>query len=151
MIGVLCVAEKPSLAAAIAKLLSGGSSVERHGSQSVHEFVAAFEGHDAQFQVTSVLGHVYSADFDGQYQNWDLDPALLFDAPIVRKGDGRICAHLQQCAKACHHLVLWLDCDREGENICFEVMDNTVRWLQPARGKQVRRPSLLPESGTTQH
>uniref|UniRef100_A0A672QFA9 DNA topoisomerase n=1 Tax=Sinocyclocheilus grahami TaxID=75366 RepID=A0A672QFA9_SINGR len=96
---VFMVAEKPSLAQSIAKILSKGSCSSRkglNGACSVHEYTGSFMGQNVRFKMTSVCGHVMSLDFIGKY--------------FVE-------------AKGCDYVVLWLDCDKEGENICFEVLD----------------------------
>ncbi|KAL0368667.1 UNVERIFIED_CONTAM: DNA topoisomerase 3-beta [Sesamum calycinum] len=102
---VLMVAEKPSIALAIASALSGGRMSTRRGSTEVHEFDGMFLGFPVHYKVTSVIGHVFR--------------------------------HLSQEARGCGHLVLWLDCDREGENICFEVIECTG--FQSTAGKKVHR------------
>lgn len=97
-----------------------------------HPFFMAFQryegdfyGQRAWFKVTSCAGHVYSIDFPPEYNNWDrVDPLTLFGAPTVKQEANpklRMPKHFQSEAKGCSYLVLWLDCDREGENICYEV------------------------------
>ncbi|PPS16584.1 hypothetical protein GOBAR_AA03996 [Gossypium barbadense] len=46
-------------------------------------------------------------------------------ASVLSRGQAHISKHLSQEARGCGYLVLWLDCDREGENICFEVIECT--------------------------
>ena len=76
--------------------------------------------------MTSVAGHVYNRDFPLQYQDRRSNPISLFDAPTVRKLDKQsrlVAKHLQAVSRGIDYIVLWLDCDKEGENICFEVLD----------------------------
>nr|CAB3457482.1 unnamed protein product [Digitaria exilis] len=139
---VLMVAEKPSIALSIASALSGGRMSTRKGSTDVHEFDGKFQGSYAKFKVTSVIGHVLSVDFPPAYQNWEgTDPMDLFEAPVLRSEcnpkvltrlsspfflkPAHIRRHLAQEARGCTNLILWLDCDREGENICYEVIECT--------------------------
>jgi DNA topoisomerase-3 len=128
-ITVLHIAEKPSIAQAIAQGLSSGNATYRSKSLPVHEFTnppfpKAPRAHRCHHRVTSVVGHVFSIDFPPQFQSWDsVDPAELFAAPIQRKPcKSSVVKHLQDEARNVDFLVLWMDCDREGENINFEVL-----------------------------
>lgn len=130
-LSVLMVAEKPSICTAVAEALyqltsnSKGPLHPRGRSPPVYEFPGTFQGKPALIKVTSVTGHVFSLDFPSNYQNWDaIDPFDLFAAPTlhVPEGKGGIMKHLEREARGMDKLVLWMDCDREGENICFEVI-----------------------------
>lgn len=140
---VLMVAEKPSIALSIASALSSGRMLTRRSNTDVHEFDGMFRSIRVRYKVTSVIGHVLSTDFPPTYQNWETtDPVDLFEAPIVKTESNpkaHIPKHLQQEARGCDYLVLWLDCDREGENICFEVIDCTLNMLRRGPGQQVFR------------
>ncbi|XP_042721854.1 DNA topoisomerase 3-beta-1 [Lagopus leucura] len=128
---VLMVAEKPSLAQSIAKILSRGSMSSRkglNGACSVHEYSGSFIGQSARFKMTSVCGHVMTLDFIGKYNSWDkVDPAELFSKAPTEKKEANpkltMVKFLQVEGRGCDCIVLWLDCDKEGENICFEVLD----------------------------
>lgn len=85
------VAEKPSLAQSLAKILSNGSSSFRKGSNgacSIHEWDGRFQGGNVLFRMTSVCGHVMTCDFPPRYNNWDkVDPVsyqnITFDSYFV--------------------------------------------------------------------
>ncbi|KPJ18846.1 DNA topoisomerase 3-beta-1 [Papilio machaon] len=125
---VLMVAEKPSLAQNLANILSNGKCSTTKGSNgacSVHEWNGTFKNEPVRFRMTSVCGHVMSLDFTGKYNNWDkVDPVELFSCPTEKKEAMprlKMPAFLGMEARGCDYLVLWLDCDKEGENICFEL------------------------------
>lgn len=128
---VLNVAEKPSVARAIADSLAGGSATKRAGKSQfnpIHEFQYKLNGRNCRMVVTSVSGHLLETDFPEPFnRQWHrCAPEELFDMEIEWKvPDGnnapKIVKTLESESKRAHQLILWLDCDREGENIAFEV------------------------------
>lgn len=80
-------------------------------------------------------------DFVGKYNSWDrVDPVELFSCPVEKKDATpklKMPQFLASEARGCEYLVLWLDCDKEGENICFEVMDAVSSSIHNVRSKSV--------------
>ena len=85
----------------------------------MHEFPGKFKDQKVNFRVTSVIGHVFNVDFPSKFNNWDkVTPEELFGAEIQKNEanpKARIVQHLRDEATGCDYLVLWLDCDLEGE------------------------------------
>merc|ERR1719458_1644601 len=133
---VLMVAEKPSVAKMMAEHLSGGRFRLRRGqsrANQIFEFIKYFgpAQQKCKIMVTSVVGHVYGLNFeDGRVR----DLSQLFSAKVQKVVEDttkklRIVEHLQELAQESEYLALWLDCDREGENIGFEVISLCNEWI----------------------
>ena len=132
MYNILSVAEKPSVAKELAKILcDGGNPGKKNGFSPFNHLWniphTRFLGHsNATMTMTSVSGHCMDIDFAPEYRSWKgTNPADLFDAPLIRKVSDaaqNIEKTLKAEAKRHNVLLLWLDCDLEGENIAFEVI-----------------------------
>lgn len=127
---VLCVAEKPSIAKAVANIL-GGQSVRSRETRNKYtrnyDCTFTFPGWGGcDVTVTSVAGHLFSTDFTAQYVKWgSCAPADLFEARIetdVPSNMRTVYDNIVSEARNSQVLMIWTDCDREGEYIGWEVM-----------------------------
>lgn len=92
------------------------------------------------FTITCVSGHITSHDFYENHRKWNsCEPFDLFDAPVdVRIAPDKkfIEQNLLTQAKRADMLMIWTDCDREGEHIGMEIT-KVCRKAKP--GIQVKR------------
>ena len=141
------IAEKPSIAKTISKILSeNGYNYKNRSKENdwcLYEFDGRFRAINAHFVVNSVAGHMYQTEFLRMHQNFDMDPCDLFDVPTVKTecdDDSFITADwLKYLAKGIDILCLWLDCDGEGENICYEVIHNVLPYMNKKDYQQIYR------------
>ena len=144
-VNVLMIAEKPSIARTISEALSG-NKFKNHKmgrGKCLLTFDGFFQGAKARFTVSAVAGHVYTSDFLRQHNKWDaIDPVELYDVPIVKLEAMRkmkMPQLIQKLSKGKDILCLWLDCDSEGENICYEVIYNSLPYLNKRNYQQIFR------------
>lgn len=126
---VLCVAEKNDAAKGIADLLSNGRMRRKEGLSKfnkIYEFDYHLYGKNVTMIMTSVSGHLLAHDFQMRFRKWQsCNPLVLFEAEIEKYCPENfidIKKTLEREAQHCQALVIWTDCDREGENIGFEII-----------------------------
>uniref|UniRef100_A0A452TIJ8 DNA topoisomerase n=1 Tax=Ursus maritimus TaxID=29073 RepID=A0A452TIJ8_URSMA len=135
---ILCVAEKNDAAKGIADLLSNGRMRRREGFSKfnkIYEFDYHLYGQNVTMIMTSVSGHLLAHDFQMQFRKWhSCNPLVLFEAEIEKycpENFVDIKKTLERETRQCQALVIWTDCDREGENIGFEII-HVCRAVKPS-------------------
>jgi DNA topoisomerase-3 len=135
---ILCVAEKPSIAKSISQILSSGNGLSNRPGKDKYcrnyEFqyrmppggLAGAGGDWVDMTVTSVKGHLMGSDFPESYRKWAAcSPSELFTAPIetsVSQDCRQVAQNLKDEARRADLLMIWTDCDREGEHIGTEIV-----------------------------
>ena len=131
--------------------MSRGGSNRREGFSQynkIYEFQYQVQGAMADMVMTSVSGHLLGMDFGEQYRKWySCHPVQLFDLPIQKqcREDNmiKIKRTLEREARGVRLLIIWTDCDREGENIAFEVLEECLRGNSRLRVFRARFSTLL--------
>ena len=138
---VLCVAEKNSIAKAVSQILGGGRSTSRDsGYMYVKNYDFNFNGFpfpgadnrvDCQVTMTSVAGHLTGIDFPNDRYGWGkCSINELFDAPlsqVLDKNQKKIADNIKKEARNVDYLMIWTDCDREGEYIGWEIFQEAIK------------------------
>lgn len=147
---VLCVAEKNSIAKAVSGILGGGRlSVRDSGYTYIKNYDFNYSGfsfaggNDVQVTMTSVAGHLTGVDFAHEQYGWgNCRIEQLFDAPlneVMDKNQQKIAANIRREAKFADVLMIWTDCDREGEYIGWEVYMEAQKSNRRLNDNQVYR------------
>ncbi|KAI0481094.1 DNA topoisomerase [Xylariaceae sp. FL0804] len=159
---VLCVAEKPSIARAVAGHLSGGQmQVKNTRNKYIKNFVFDYDfgrpWGKCQVTMTAVLGHLTSAVFPAEFKRWEYPPPdRLFDAPVhivVSEDKTTVAENIERQARTSNALCIWTDCDREGEHIGHEICEaarkgNRTLDIKRAKFSNIERAHILNASRT---
>lgn len=98
--------------------------------------------------MTAVAGHVKEHDFDGDFGWKSCEPFALFDARVksyVPDKNRQLENNLKHLARRADRLMIWTDCDREGEHIGMEIVDivRTVKRNIPV--DRARFSAIIPQ------
>ncbi|KAG0022004.1 DNA topoisomerase [Entomortierella chlamydospora] len=149
---ILCVAEKPAMSKSLAQILSNGQySTRPTNDQYTRNFEFSYRllnGTMAHVVMTAVRGHLQSSDFPQQYRKWSsCAPVELFEIEIEKSTSKDLISvenNLVQESRIADQVMIWTDCDREGENIGAEIANVCQRQNRRILVYRARFSSVTP-------
>ncbi|KAB5570220.1 DNA topoisomerase [Coniochaeta sp. 2T2.1] len=155
---VLCVAEKNSIAKAVANHMSGGSvRTENTQNRFIKNYKFNFDFGQpwgrCDVTMTCVSGHLTELIFPAEFNNdWQYPPPdRLFNAPVnvsIPADNRAIASNIEQEARHAQALFIWTDCDLEGEHIGSEIREVALKVnrrmdVKRARFSNIERAHIL--------
>ncbi|KAF9963982.1 DNA topoisomerase [Mortierella alpina] len=137
----------------LAEILSGGQFNARPtGDQYTKNFEFSYRLANntlAQVVMTAVRGHLFGTDFPTEHgRNWNsCAPVELFELQVVKFTSPNLVEverNLQNQSRNADQVIIWTDCDREGENIGAEVADVCRRQNPRITVSRARFSSVTP-------
>ena len=140
-IDIAIITEKRSVAKRIAQVLGkkGTISSEWWEGLETQTFYGSFREYEARFRIVYTSGHIYQYNFDKEENIFKSDPFdILLNKPTYkylsrysnakyrRKKEpnyNEIETYISYSVKGADIVMLWLDNDISGENICFQCID----------------------------
>ena len=130
----LNVAEKPSVAKSVSSLLSGNNCAKFNSKSKYNptfKFDYIVNSLNVEFNMifTSVAGHLLNYHYGNEYHQWEMSTLKeMFNGNLYKSITSNAKILTENLISLANEynidaLILWLDCDREGENISFEVID----------------------------
>lgn len=104
-----------------------------------------FVGVDMTF--TSVRGHMTEIDFTEEFKWGKCDPIALFHAPVVSQISNeakQVAQNLAAEIRTADALMIWTDCDREGEHIGYEIAEHCRSVRRNINVTRARFSALIP-------
>ncbi|KAL1674943.1 DNA topoisomerase [Schizophyllum commune] len=145
---ILCVAEKPSISKSISQILSGGRlSTRSTQCNYIKNYDFDYAPRNARMTVTCVAGHLTQQDFYDTHRKWhSCAPIALFEADVntfIPPDKKAIEKNLLAEARSADIVMIWTDCDREGEYIGWEVVSVCKRAKRNIRVERAHFSAII--------
>lgn len=133
---VLCVAEKNKISKSVSATLSKNNFQTRDSNNKyIKNYTFKFnfpQWGECDVTMTAVSGHITKKETPKEFGWSGAPPKAIFDCPLEtifndNDGSAKIGKNIEQLSRNSDILMIWTDCDREGEYIGWEILNSAKK------------------------